>query len=505
MHTDVRTRRQAIAALSGTLFLPSWLNACAGAEQAEPALPGMGMPPPPRREFRGVWIAVVDNIDWPSRPGLGAGELRAEIASLLDRASATGLNAVIVQVRASADAIYPSARDPWCEFVTGRSGVPPSPRFDPLEAWIDAAHERGLDFHAWFNPFRARHHKAKLPDASGHVTNRSPGIVRQYGQLKWLDPGEPEAHDDAMRAVLDVVQRYDIDGVHIDDYFYPYPEEGKTFDDARTFAAYQRSGGTLGRSDWRRRNVDTFVARLYREVKAANAKLLVGISPFGIWRPGHPAGVTGLDAFEALAGDARKWMREGWADYFSPQLYWPRDSKGQPFAPLLDWWLAQNAKARHVWPGLYASRVEPSGGWSPGEISGQVQVMRTRPACTGHVHFSLKAIARDHQGLGVRLRDGAYAEPALLPASPWLRLAPPSAPTLRLSRRGGGLTIELDGGTPRRWVVALETETGWETRVLPGPTRTLTLGPAQALGVRSVAAASAGPSGSLSPWAKASP
>lgn len=503
MHTDVQTRRQALAALSGSLALPSLLSACAGAEPNAPGVLQASVPPAPRREFRAAWVAVVDNIDWPSHPGVSAEALRAEIASLLDHAAATGLNALIVQVRASADAIYPSAHDPWCEFLTGRSGQPPPGRIDPLEVWIEGAHERGLDFHAWFNPFRARHHKAKLPDAPSHVTNRSPAIVRQYGQLKWLDPGEPASHDEAMRAVLDVVRRYDIDGVHIDDYFYPYPEDGKAFDDSRTFGAYQLTEGNLSRSDWRRRNVDTFVSRLYREVKGANAKLLVGISPFGIWRPGHPRGVTGLDAYEALAGDARKWMREGWADYFSPQLYWPRDSKGQPFGPLLDWWLEQNSKGRHVWPGLYASRVEASGGWSPAEIAGQVRLMRTRPGCSGHVHFSLKAVARDHQGLGAHLRDVVYASPSIAPASSWLGIEAPPAPLVRASRRAGAITVTIEGLPARRWAVGVESAAGWEVRILPGTRRSLTLGPAESDDARAIAVAGVGPSGTLGAWGHA--
>ena len=433
--------------------------------------------PGPAREFRGAWVATVANIDWPSTPGLSAEAQRAELVALLDRAQQIGLNAVVLQVRPAADALYFSPFEPWSEFLTGEEGLPPSPWYDPLAFAVEAAHARGLELHAWFNPYRAGHPAGSGRHDATHISEARPDLVRRYGDYLWLDPGEPEAADHSIEVILDVVRRYDVDGVHLDDYFYPYPVERRgrrvSFPDDASYARARQRGETLGRDDWRRQNVDRFIERLYREVKAEKPHVLVGISPFGIWRPGHPEGVTGFDQYAEIYADARKWQREGWLDYLAPQLYWAIESRGQSFPALLDWWGEQNVAGRHLWPGLYDSRLLPEvGGYDAEQIVRQVQLVRDDPEATGTVHFSMKVLTRPFGDLGDVLAAGPYAEPALVPASPWLDAEAPAPPTLAVTPRGGALDLAITPSGPEpvaRYVV--RSRRGgvwtWET-VAPG-------------------------------------
>ncbi|PAP78862.1 hypothetical protein BSZ37_18745 [Rubrivirga marina] len=431
--------------------------------------------PGPDREFRAAWIATVANIDWPSDRSLSTAEQKAELTQLLDRAKALGLNAVVFQVRPAADALYFSAKEPWSEYLTGRQGRAPEPWYDPLQLAIDEAHARGLELHAWFNPYRAGHPAGDGPRDMTHISRQRPDLVREYGDYLWLDPGEPEAADHSLSVILDVVRRYDVDGVHLDDYFYPYPvnRNGRRvqFPDAGSYARAQAAGETLGRDDWRRQNVDTFIQRLYDEVKTEKPHVLVGISPFGIWRPGNPASVTGFDQYAEIYADARKWWREGWLDYLAPQLYWSIDSRGQSFPALLDWWGEQNVRGRHLWPGLYDSRVLPDvGGYRPQEIVNQVELVRRDPEATGTIHFSMKALLDRYSSLGGQLAAGPYAEPALVPASPWLDATAPAAPRLSLTRRGDAADVIMlpgDGETVRQWVVRARRGGRWSWELVP--------------------------------------
>ena len=448
-------------------------------EPADPMLGGEVVDaatlPGPAREFRGAWIATVANIDWPSERGLSTDQQKDELVALLDRAQALGLNAVVFQVRPTADALYFSALEPWSGYLTGRQGRPPSPWYDPLEFAVDEAHARGLELHAWFNPYRAGHPAGSGPTDVTHVSRQRPDLVRSYGEYLWLDPGEPDAADHSLEVILDVVRRYDVDGVHLDDYFYPYPitSGGRRveFPDAESYARARAAGETLGRDDWRRQNVDRFIERLYAEVKAEKPHVKVGISPFGIWRPGHPASVTGFDQYAEIYADARKWLREGWLDYLAPQLYWSIDSRGQSFPALLDWWGGENVRGRHLWPGLYDSRVLPDvGGYRPREIVDQVELVRSDDVATGTVHFSIKALLERSSSLGAQLAAGPYAEPALVPASPWLDAEPPVAPRLAVTRRGDAADVIMlpgDGEPVRQWVVRTRRGGGWSWEIVP--------------------------------------
>lgn len=396
-------------------------------------------PPAIRREFRGVWVATVGNIDWPSRPGLTTAEQQAELVTLLDSAVSLHLNAVVLQVRPAADALYASKIEPWSEFITGTEGQAPSPWYDPLAFAVREAHARGLELHAWFNPYRAGTPAQKSRHAANHVSRTMPAVVKQYGPYLWMDPAEPTVRRRTVRVVLDVVRRYDIDGVHIDDYFYPYQEYDRRgavidFPDARSWRRYRRAGGKLGRDDWRRHNVDLLVHELYEGIHDIKPWVKFGVSPFGIWRPGNPPSITGFDAYTRLYADSRKWLRNGWVDYYTPQLYWPIADIPHSYSTLLDWWVSQNVRHRNIWPGQYTNKAGANGesGWRAQEILDQIGATRAEAGATGNVHFSGRAFLENPDSLHEKLRAGPYADLALVPASPWLDRTPPAAPRLTL-------------------------------------------------------------------------
>jgi uncharacterized lipoprotein YddW (UPF0748 family) len=359
-------------------------------------------------EFRGAWVATVYNLDWPSRPGLPASVQQSELRALLDRAAELKLNAILLQVRPASDALYDSKKEPWSEFLSGRAGL--SPSYDPLAFAIKEAHARGLELHAWVNPFRAAIHAGTALPAN-HVARVHPEWVRRFGQQLWIDPGDPAARAYVIGVITDIVRRYDVDGLHLDDYFYPYPlkPSAATFPDDSTWQRYGRESG-LSRADWRRDNINDFVRSMYRAVKATKSNVRIGISPFGIWRPGVPPGTkAGLDAFGQLFADSRKWLAEGWCDYLAPQLYWGIQPADQSFPVLLNWWRAQSRGAS-IWPGIATERI---GSKRPArEIIEQIALTRRGTSSPGHIHWSMKALMRNQGGIDNLLRAGPYAEKA---------------------------------------------------------------------------------------------
>ncbi|MEX2178335.1 MAG: family 10 glycosylhydrolase [Gemmatimonadaceae bacterium] len=454
--------------------------------QPEPAL--QSTPPPPvAREFRAAWIASVNNIDWPSRPGLSTAAQQAELLAILERAVALNLNALILQVRPATDALYASSLEPWSPYLTGTMGKAPEPFYDPLAFAVEEAHKRGLELHAWFNPFRAKHASYRGNFAEGHISRAQPRLVRSYGRSLWMDPGDPDVHRHSLAVIMDVVNWYDVDGVHIDDYFYPYQERDSVtnallpFPDDSTYARY---GGGTARDDWRRQNVDRFVANLYAAIRAAKPNVKFGVSPFGIWRPGYPAGVTGFDAYASIYADARKWLNNGWLDYFSPQLYWRSDAPGQDYKSLLGWWVAENTHRRHIWVGNFTSRTDTVAGsqsWRASELLRQIDLTRAQPGATGNVHFSMRAFMRNRDSLNDHLLAGPYKEQALVPASPWLDSLPPAPPQLYLTTDPGSgeSRLELRPGSttdlPWQWRVSLRHGSQWDSVILPGETYSLPL------------------------------
>jgi uncharacterized lipoprotein YddW (UPF0748 family) len=444
----------------GLLAVPLMLSIHAFAGSADKL-----KPPATPRELRGVWVASVSNIDWPSKKGLSTAEQQAELRAIFDKAMTLGLNAVIFQIRPMADALYRSELEPWSEYLSGALGQPPSPPYDPLEMAVQEAHKRGLELHAWFNPFRARHPSSTSPIPENHLIKRRPDLAKRYGTHYWLNPTSKEVQDHSMRVILDVVRRYDIDGVHIDDYFYPYKEKdakGKAilFPDEDTWDTYQMASGTLRRADWRRDAINHFIERLYREVKKAKPWVKVGISPFGIWKPGNPPGITGLNAFAELFADSRLWFKEGWCDYFAPQLYWPIQLEHQSFPKLLAWWSEQNSQHRFLTPGLFTNRVtgEPKG-WPASEIVEQIKLIRKQPGTAGHIHFSMQALLKNTGGVADAVR-ALYFDPALVPAVPVTSIERPARPILRWSKLG----LEI-GPTPegvRQYVIWNQHDGRWQ-------------------------------------------
>lgn len=439
---------------------------------AVPARAAAPKPPALPREFRAAWIATVSNIDWPSRPGLPVDQQKAELIAILDRAKSLRLNAVIFQVRPGCDALYMSTSEPWSEYLTGRMGQAPQPFYDPLAFAITEAHRRGLELHAWINPFRARHMSAKSPISENHISNRNPGLVRTYGKQLWLDPGEQATHDYSVAVILDIVRRYDVDGIHIDDYFYPYREKDAAgrdlpFPDDDSWKRYVASGGKLDRDDWRRNNVDRFVERMYREVKAAKRFVKVGISPFGIWRPNNPVGIRGFDAYASIYADSRKWLVNGWCDYLAPQLYWPLAKKEQSLPALFKWWDQQSSKGRHVWPGINSTVV---GELPATEMVNQIAAIRKTKPGSGEIFWNMKSLMTNKAKLVETLQRDSFPESALVPEISWLGGRSPSAPKAVYGRSGGDTVITWESSTDSAvcWFAVQSREKGkWTTEILP--------------------------------------
>jgi len=412
-----------------------------------------------------VWVASVGNINWPSKPGLSTAEQKAELVGIFNNAAELRLNAVLFQVRASCDALYVSSYEPWSEYLTGRMGQAPQPFYDPLAFAVEEAHKRGMELHAWFNPFRARFSKAISPVASSHISKTQPSLVKAYGKYLWLDPGEPAVHEHSLKVILDVVRRYDIDGVHMDDYFYPYPEKEFDFPDGPSWKRYRASGGKLGRADWRRENVNRFIEQLYVRVKREKPHVKVGVSPFGIWRSGVPAPVRGFDAYEKLYADSRKWLMEGWVDYFTPQLYWSIDAPEQSFTTLLKWWAGQNPKQRHLWPGI--SVHGPDGRRTASEVANQVLARRNEGGTDGIAFWGIKALLGNRNGVADLLRSRVYTDLALVPASPWLDRTPPSAPAVNVTMN----PLKVSVSSPDSvwlWALQVKRAAGWKLQILSG-------------------------------------
>lgn len=336
--------------------------------------------------IRGAWIATVDHVDWPPKGVYAVAKQRAALVKLLDRCGEARLTDLFFQVRPAGDALYESPTEPWSEYLTGRQGVPPTTAWDPLTEVVAYASQNGMRVHAWINPFRAKHPSAPGPLSPNHLAMQEPQAALPYGKLLWFDPSSPVVRDRAVAVAVDLVRRYGIAGIHIDDYFYPYPAKGAPFPDKDRFVQYRKRGGKLDHLGWRRRNIDEFVRRLYASVKAARSTAIVSISPFGIYRPGLPKGIhADLDAYNDLAADPIRWAKNGWCDVLIPQLYWPDGGK-QSFSTLLDWWRETVPKRVQVAAGLYTSKR------SDAEIAKQVRIVASRPGVAGYVHFSARAV-----------------------------------------------------------------------------------------------------------------
>ncbi len=397
------------------------------------------------REFRAAWIATVANINWPSKPGLSSEEQQKEALLLLDYLQEHHFNAAIFQVRPQADALYYSQLEPWSYFLTGEQGKAPEPYYDPLEFWIQEAHKRGIELHVWLNPYRAHHPQGQL-NKKVSLVERMPGSVLHLAEgYWWFDPSRTETQRHALAVVEDLTRRYDIDGLHFDDYFYPYESynKGADFPDQKSYTLYQQQGGQLTIGDWRRAQVDVFIQAVYKSIKSIKRHVKFGISPFGIWRPGYPEGIAGMDQYDKLYADARKWINEGWVDYLSPQLYWPINQYAQSFPVLLSWWDRENIHKRHLWPGMNVGRGGDEK--NADEIINQIQITRGLLRDHGAIHWSISSLTK-HPLLSKSILEGPYQNEALVPESPWLSTGSVTpSPKATLAQTAKGWTIEIEG------------------------------------------------------------
>lgn len=386
-----------------------------------------------KREFRGAWIATIGNIDWPSKQGLPVEQQKAEFIHRLDQMKALGCNAAIVQIRPSADAFYPSTIEPWSHYLTGKQGKAPEPFYDPLQFMIEETHKRCMEFHAWFNPFRALVDSKKNPNGPEHVTRRHPEWVVSYGGKSYLNPGIPAARRYVIDVIADVVKRYDVDAVHLDDYFYPYRIAGLQFPDA---AAYAQYGAGIDKEDWRRRNVDSFILKLGPVIKGLRHYVKLGISPFGVWRNYSKDTLGsrtrgGQTNYDDLYADVRTWQQRGWIDYLLPQLYWEHGHRAAPFEVLMPWW-RDNGSKRSVYYGLglYRMTQSKSGVWAtPSELCRQIRDIREAAPGTGFALYSLSNFDKLPLSVFDSIRNVNYTV-AIPPRSPWIDSLIPAPPVL---------------------------------------------------------------------------
>lgn len=368
----------------------------------------------PTTALRGMWLASVTNRDWPSRPGLTAKQQRAELIGHLDTAVKRRLNAVIFQVRPAADALWPSPYEPWSQYLTGTQGK--NPGWDPLGTAVKEAHARGLELHAWFNPYRVALHDDPTKLVASHPARKHPDWVVSYGGKLYYNPGIPAVRAFVQKAMLDAVRRYPIDAVHWDDYFYPYPVAGQTFDDDAAYDEY--GGGFSSRAAWRRDNIDKLVRETAAKIKQVRPGTQFGISPFGVWRNAatDPLGSdtkAGVQTYDDLYADTRKWVRKNWIDYICPQLYWNIGFAAADYAKLVPWWakVAKDSGTRlYVGEALYKAGdpAQPAAWQKPEELSRHLTLAQKYPQVRGHVFFSGKEVKEDRIGAMARVVADHY-------------------------------------------------------------------------------------------------
>lgn len=391
-----------------------------------------GQVAPPKREFRAAWVVTLANLDWPSSSSSSSAQQKKDFIRMLDRLEGIGMNAVVVQVRPAGDAFYPSKLAPWSQYLTGKQGRAPSPYYDPLAFMIKECHLRNMEFHAWFNPFRAVSHTRFCSVTPDHPSNQHPDWCFQYGETRFYDPGIPEVRDHIIEAVMEVVEKYDVDGIHLDDYFYPYPKIGEEIGDASSFARYGKS--FTKKADWRRNNIDSFVEELSQKIRAEKGYVKFGISPFGVWRnqseDWRGSETRALAAYDGLYADTRKWIKKGWVDYLAPQLYWSMDNPRASFKLLIDWWDELDV-ARHIYIGHapYLMQREKVPSWAKtSEFVQQCNMSREKAHVMGNIWFRASSLQANPQGFSDTLSDKVYLYPALPPSMPWLDSIPPLAP-----------------------------------------------------------------------------
>ena len=402
----------------------------------------------PKYEFRAVWIATVDNIDWPQRGNYNTGDQKAEFIRQLDMHQRNGMNAVIVQVRPACDAFYPSTIEPWSEWLTGQEGRAPVPFYDPLEFMIRETHKRGMEFHAWCNPYRAVFRVNHSSIAANHVSRLHPDWILTYGDTRYLDPGNKQVQDYVVAVIRDMLHRYDIDALHFDDYFYPYRIAGKEFPDGKSFAKY---GNGLDKETWRRSNVDSVILKLSRAIHQEKKQVKFGVSPFGVWRndtqdPDGSATLAGQTNYGDLYADILLWLKNGWIDYVVPQLYWEFEHRHAPFAPLVDWW-NRHSYGRPCYVGIGYYRAGSNQFWKDAnQLPRQLNLVRENKNLGGMVYFSSKSFDKNPLGWNDTLQQHFYNYPALIEPMPWLDAYKPSKPVSQLISNKDSVVFQFRSG-----------------------------------------------------------
>lgn len=352
-------------------------------------------------EMRGAWISTVYNLDWPSEESYeNIAEQKQEFEQILDELQDMGINTVFVQVRPAGDALYPSDLVPWSKYLTGTQGKDPG--YDPLAFMIEAARERDMDIHAWFNPFRANTSSKREDLAPNHVVHAHPEWIIEAENKLFIDPGIPAARQHIIDAIMEVVERYDIDGVHLDDYFYPPHAD---FPDDASYAAYNPNG--LDRGDWRRSNINDFVQQLESAIKKVKPEAQFGISPFGVWR-NKDVDPTGSDTrayantYDDMFADVRTWIKQGWVDYIMPQIYWSMSLDAARYDKLVDWWVQEVTGTDvdlYIGHAPYKIGTRESGWHTAQEIIDQLEYNKQYPQIKGDVFFSAKDLRRNPLGI----------------------------------------------------------------------------------------------------------
>ena len=432
-----------------------------------------------QREFRAAWVTSVWNIDWPSQKGLSVTQQQSELIQIIDRIKALNFNALILQVRPTGDALYDSRLEPWSEWLTGTQGKAPEPFYDPLEFAIAQCHQRNIELHAWFNPYRAKTSSQASANVSPHITITNPEFVYQYGNQQWMDPGVKIIQDRTYDVIMDVVRRYDVDGIHLDDYFYPYPISGQNFPDQKTYTAYTTAGGTLSLGDWRRDNVNQMIQRLSAGIRGTKRYVKFGISPFGIYRPGQPPQIQGLDQYNSLYSDPKKWLAEGWVDYIAPQLYWRIDPPAQSYPVLLQWWAENNPQRRHIYPGNRLSMLDNKD-WPISEYERQIDLTRNLAPqlALGNIFYNMKVFNENRFGVVEKLQSSAYNQLSLAPNMPWLGEVKPAIPT-QVKVIGTKLSWSVAANQDiRAWTIYQQQGDNWKLhQILPAGTTAAELAP----------------------------
>ncbi|WP_154657047.1 glycoside hydrolase family 10 protein [Hugenholtzia roseola] len=406
----------------------------------------------PKREWRAAWIATINNNEFPSAKNLTTAQQQAEFLQILEAHKQNNFNALMVQVRPAADAFYYSLREPWSEYLTGRQGQMPDPFYDPLQFMLEATHEKGLEFHAWFNPFRAVFNKNKSQLAPTHLTLLRPEWFLDYGEQLIFNPALPEVREYVTDIIVEVALRYDIDGVHLDDYFYPYPKKEALLNDSSSYLQY---GAGKELAQWRRENINLFIELLHKKIKKHKPYLKIGVSPCAVWRnqekdpKGSPT-KAGITAYDDLYADVRLWLEKGWLDYVAPQIYFSTRHKTVPFFPTLQWW-SENAFGRHIYAGHAVYKVgndKDSTWFEAAEMPRQIALVRSLyetkgEVCAGSAFYNSKVLRQNPAALCDSLRQTLYQFPALPPAMTWLDAFAPPMPTqfsVQGSEKGAILT-----------------------------------------------------------------